>query len=241
MKKIVYAILTIVVVACTKKEKMMIVQGEVSGLKQGVLYLQHYNGEKLINLDSMVSQGSGKFEFKYKLNSPEVFFLYLDLGKKKGTDFGDRLRFFGEPGVITINSKYEMFDLNAVVTGSQSNEQLNQYNKAIRKYGTRNIELLEAQVNAVKENQMEKADSIQKLSQQNQMRRYLFSINYALTHPDSYISPYIALTDVYDANVKYLDSIYKILTPEVAASKYGVELKEFVEKVKKEENAEEQK
>ncbi|MDO5608434.1 MAG: DUF4369 domain-containing protein [Capnocytophaga sp.] len=236
MRRILCTILTVMLlVACSDDEKMMIVKGEVEGLKRGKLYLQKYDGEKLVNLDSMTAKGNGKFEFKYKLESPEVFYLYLDLGKKEGTDFGDRLLFFGEPGVITIRSKYEMFDINASVTGSKSNGTLTEYQKMMRKFGTRNIELLDEQVKAMKNGEMEKADSIRALSERNTLRRYLFSLNFALTHSDSYVSPYIALTDVYDANVKYLDSIQKSLTPEVSESKYGKELKEFIEKIKEEE------
>ncbi|WGU67538.1 hypothetical protein QIU19_08180 [Capnocytophaga canimorsus] len=77
-------------------------------------------------------------------------------------------------------------------------------------------------------------DSLKELSEKNTLRKYLFSVNYAINHSDSYVAPYIALTDIFDANVKYLDSVYNKLSPEVAKSKYGKELQTHIEEVKKE-------
>ena len=64
-------------------------------------------------------------------------------------------------------------------------------------------------------------------------RSYAYALNFALNNKDSYVAPYIAVREVGDANVKYLDSISKMLTPEVAASKYGKELKKYLEDLKK--------
>ena len=70
----------------------------------------------------------------------------------------------------------------------------------------------------------------------NIKRRYLFSINFALNNKDSEIAPYIALAEVYDANIKYLDTINKSMTPKVAKSKYGMMLSKFVDQRKKTES-----
>jgi len=64
-------------------------------------------------------------------------------------------------------------------------------------------------------------------------RKYLFAINFALTNKDKEIAPYIALSEVYDANIKYLDTINNALTPKVAKSKYGKMLSEYIAKRKK--------
>jgi hypothetical protein len=75
-------------------------------------------------------------------------------------------------------------------------------------------------------------DSIQKASDKNMLRGYLYALNFALNNKDSYIAPYIALNEVADANVKYLDSIYNSLTPVVADSKYGKELRHYLDEIK---------
>jgi hypothetical protein len=46
------------------------------------------------------------------------------------------------------------------------------------------------------------------------------------------VAPYVTLNDAPNANVKFLDSIYNKLTPEVATSKYGKELELFIEEIK---------
>ena len=76
-------------------------------------------------------------------------------------------------------------------------------------------------------------DSLQVLSDRNLKRGYAFALNFALNNKDSYIAPYIALNEVGDANVIYLDSIYNSLSEEVAESKYGRRLKQHLENIKK--------
>ena len=70
----------------------------------------------------------------------------------------------------------------------------------------------------------------------NLKRQYLYSINYAINNKDNEVAPYIALSDVYDVNSTFLDTIYKSLTPRIATSKYGVILKDYLGKIKSEDN-----
>jgi len=46
------------------------------------------------------------------------------------------------------------------------------------------------------------------------------------------VAPYIALAEIYDINLKYLDTIQKSLSPKVAQSKYGIKLKELIKERK---------
>ena len=96
MKRLVIAMSALLmIVACDKEDKnTMIVEGNIKGLKMGTIYLQQYVNDKLTNIDSVVANGDGKFTFKRHLESPEVFYIYLDLKKQAGTDLGDRLMFF---------------------------------------------------------------------------------------------------------------------------------------------------
>jgi hypothetical protein len=61
-------------------------------------------------------------------------------------------------------------------------------------------------------------------------RRYLYTINFAANNTNENIAPYLALTQVFDANLSLLDSIAVKMTPEVQASKYGEEFLSFLEK-----------
>ena len=238
MKRILMAVsVLLMIVACDKKEEnTMIVEGNIDGLKVGTIYLQQYVNDKLTNIDSVVADGSGKFTFKRHLESPEVFYIYLDLKKQAGTDLGDRLMFFGEDTIININSSYDMLEVKAKINGSKSQKQYEDYSHTMRRFGMRNAELLEKQINAFKVGNTTLADSLNMASERNNYRRHLFVLNYALTHPDSYITPYVVLVDAPNTRVKYLDSIYGKLNKEVAASKYGKEFKTYIEVARKREN-----
>ena len=76
-------------------------------------------------------------------------------------------------------------------------------------------------------------DSLQKLSDKNLQKGYAFALNFALNNLDSPLAPYIAVNEVSDANIKYLDSIHNSITPEVASSKYGLRLTKLLEARKK--------
>jgi hypothetical protein len=64
-------------------------------------------------------------------------------------------------------------------------------------------------------------------------RKYLYAINFAVTHKDYEVAPYIALSEINDATIKYLDTIQKVMAPKVAKSKYGVMLTKYVAERKK--------
>jgi hypothetical protein len=98
---------------------------------------------------------------------------------------------------------------------------------------TQNLEIIRAAYDPDIQQDSMALDSIAKLSDKNIVRGYLFALNFALNNSNSYVAPYIALTEVADANIKYLDSIYSSLSQEVASSKYGEELRELLARKRK--------
>lgn len=234
MKKyVLIALIGAFLVSCGKAdtENTMTVTGNVKGLKKGTLYLQHIPDSTLVAIDSLEISGDGNFSFKTELESPEVFYLYLS--KKDNNDINDRITFFGEPGVITINTSWNTFDTKAKIEGSKTHKKLEEYRKVMSKFNTQNLEIVRASYDPELQKDSLAMDSIQKASDKTVLRGYLYSLNFALNNKDSHISPYIALTEVANANVKYLDSIYNSLSPEVAASKYGMALKEHIANTQK--------
>ena len=208
-------------------ENTMTVTGKVKGLKKGTLYLQSVPDSTLVTIDSLTINGDGSFTFKTEIESPEIFYLYLN--KKDNNDINDRISFFGEPGQITINTNWNTFDANAEIKGSKTHEKLEEYRKTMSRFNKKSIEIMQAGMNRDGLLDSLQVDSIQKLSNQNIRRGYAFALNFALNNKDSYIAPYVALTEVSDANIKYLDSINNSLAPNIAASKYGKALKNFLE------------
>ena len=64
-------------------------------------------------------------------------------------------------------------------------------------------------------------------------RRVLYTANFAITNADSEAAPYIALTEMYDASLKMLDTVNYSLTPKVKRSLYGKRFQKYLDAVKK--------
>lgn len=235
MKKTVLFSLTLMslIAACggSNPEKTMTVTGKVKGLKKGMLFLQHIPDSTLVTIDSLQVDGDGNFSFTTELESPEIYYLYLN--KKDANDINDRITFFAEPGNISISTAWNTFDTNAKIEGSKTQKKLEEYQKTMSRFNQKNLELMQTAANQQTVLDSVQMDSIQRLSNKNVQRGYAFALNFALNNKDSYIAPFIALNEVSDANVIYLDSIYNSLTPEVVDSKYGRELRELLEQVKR--------
>jgi hypothetical protein len=234
MKKVLYALVLLVLTAACgdgTTENTMIVSGVVKGLKKGTLYLQHLPDSALITVDSLEVSGDGSFTFQTEVESPEIYYLYLD--KKDNNDINDRITFFGEPGAISIRTTWNTFDTNAKISGSKSNKKLEEYRKNMTAVNKRSLTILQQGYNSETPLDSLQLDSLQRQSDRNTQRGYLVAINFAINNSDSYVAPYIAVSEIANANVKYLDSIQNSLTPEVADSKYGRRLKEHIAGLKK--------
>ena len=198
----------------------MHVSGRVEGLRKGTLFLQKVLDSTLVDIDSIVINGNPEFNFKTKIESPEIYYLYLN--KDDGDTLNDRVMFFAEKGEITINTLLKTFESSAKVSGSENQELLQEYQKIARQFNAKNLDYIKAYINNAKSaNDSRSSDSIQKEMDNLLKRRYLYALNFAITHGDNVIAPYIALTEVSDANIKYLDTVASKLTEEVKSSKYG--------------------
>ena len=226
-----FSVLVLLMMSCgsSEEENKMIVTGNVKGLKKGTLYLQYVPDSTLVNIDSLEVQGDGKFQFETYMESPEIYYLYLD--KKDNNEFNDRITFFGEPGIITINTNWNTFETKASIQGSETQEKLEEYNEIMNKFHNQSLELMRVASSPEIQTDSIAMDSIQKLSDKVIFRGYLYTLNFALNNSDSYLSPYLALTNATNANPVYLDSIYKGLDENIATSKYGLKLKEYLEEV----------
>ena len=52
----------------------------------------------------------------------------------------------------------------------------------------------------------------------------MYTTNFAVNNADFEVAPYLALAEIPDINLKYLDTIQKSLSPKVAKSTYGKKL-----------------
>lgn len=215
-------------------ETLMIVKGKIEGLRKGKLYLQKIEDSLLVSVDSTLIQGTPDFEFKTPLETPEIFYLYLD--KEDGDSLNDRILFFGEKGTIEINTLLKTFESSAQISGSENQELMQEYLSFNRKFNDQNLELMKGYYEAQMEQNQKRVDSFQTKMDNLVKRRYLYTINFAANHTDKNIAPYLALTQVYDANLALLDSIAVKMTQAVRASKYGKEFINYLEKRRGAEN-----
>ena len=88
---------------------------------------------------------------------------------------------------------------------------------------------------ASKDNNLDEINKIELEEQDLLKRKYLYTTNFAVNNGDHEVAPYVALADIYDINLKYLDTIQKSMSPKVSKSLYGKKLNEFYATRKKQE------
>lgn len=221
-------------VACSTEEKNLTVKTRVQGLKKGTLYLQKIQDTSLVTLDSVVVDGQKDFTLEAFLDSPQVLYLYLN--KIDNSEYDDRLMFFAEPGEMAVNTTLKNFETDAVVEGSKNQKKLVEYRTMIEKFNNKNLELIQSNLVAKQKKDQKAIDSTEKAHGNLLKRRYLYTVNFAINNKDMEVAPYLAISEIFDANIKYLDTIYHTLTPEIKESLYGQSLSEFLEERRKLEN-----
>ena len=229
MKKSIIAFVTLLLLfSCNKKETKgnLHITGNIKGLKKGTLYIQRVVDTTLVAIDTIKIDGSSTFESNLELNSPEMLYLFLDRGTSNSLD--NNISFFAEPGNITIETNLDNYIADAKITGSKNQEIFEEYKKINMSFTDKNLSMIEQRFNALKSQNQKKIDSISAIQDANTKRKYLFAANFALNNRDYEVAPYIALSEVYDINVKYLDTIQKAMSPKVAQSLYGKKLTEYV-------------
>ncbi len=230
MKRILLvALVLLTVFSCSsKKEGSMKVNVQVKGLKKGTIYLQKVVDTLMATVDSVVVDGTDAFTLLDDVTSPEMYYVTLINSDKK-------ILFFGEKGTINITTQLDKFDIAAKISGSKNQKLLDQYRKIISQFNDKQLDLIQLNFKAQKAQNRKQLDSIDKVSKSLIKRRYLYATNFAVSHGKSVVAPYIALSDLYNANITLLDTINNSLSKKVKASKYGKQLAKFIAEIKKEE------
>jgi len=219
-----FSILSIVVFSCGKEALDLTISGEVRGLKKGTLYLERLVDTNLVSIDSSVIIGNPQFQFNLSLEEPEVLYLSLDAN----SDDEPRIAFFADSGAITINTSLKRFFHDAKISGTEEQALWDQYKAMITNFNNKELDLLKSGIEHAQDSVY--VDSIDNLRQRNLVRRYQYTVNFAKTNSSSALAPFLLISEIPDANVSYLDTVYKSLTEDVLNSKYGQQLKELIEK-----------
>lgn len=229
MKKIITLLTAAILInACSSKnEGNMVVKGQIKGLKKGTLYLQKMKDTLLTTVDSLNVLGDEQFVLTDNIKSPVIYYLTLD-GKTRSNS----ILFFGEQGTITINDKVEQYGYNPEINGSMNQDALNKFNKVKNKFQNERLQFIKKDFEARKVNDQAMVTQLENDYKKLTRKRVLFTTNFALTNSDLEVAPYIALTEMYDASLKMLDTVNNSLTDKVKASEYGKRLTEYLDKIK---------
>lgn len=229
MKKFIALATIVLLFACSKsgnKTGNVELSGNVEGLKQGKLYIQQLKDTSLVTIDTIIISGESSFETKLQIEEPQMLYMFLDRGTTESID--NSIHFFAEPGKMTIETTLSGFYSNAKITGSENQKIYEKFLKIKSNLNDENLELVEKEL---KNNVTKNASITEEINNKRDkltIRKYLYTANFALVNPKYEVSPYIALTEIPDANLKLLDTINKTLSPKVAKSKYGKSLNEWI-------------
>ncbi|SCX86965.1 protein of unknown function [Nonlabens sp. Hel1_33_55] len=208
------------------------VQGTIKGLKVGSVLLQKVQDSTLITLDSVALDGSSDFKLTYDLTEPEFLYLYLDV--KDGSKYDDRIGFFAEDTIMTINSNLQSFEEDAEVLGSKNQLLLATFKENTSKLDAVYTDLMKRSMELSTE-ENPSAIEIESLNADYDKylrKRILYALNYASVHKDNEVAPFILLQEGFDANPKLVDSIYNMMPKKIQTSLYGKNLSEMIKKAK---------
>ncbi|MEE9349678.1 MAG: DUF4369 domain-containing protein [Flavobacteriaceae bacterium] len=225
MKNVIVIIsLLTVLLSCKKDTNTMLVTGNIKGLHQGTLYLEKVKDTLLVKVDSIKLEGNGNFTLTDEVKSAQIYFLSLAKSDKI-------LQFFGENGNINIITELDEFGFKPVITGSKNHDLMNKYKETISKFNNQKLEWIKEKFDASKTKNDNKVAEFNKKINNIPRRIYLYTANFAVNHADYEIAPYLALSEIYDATPKLLDTITKSMSPSVKKSIYGKKLMDYMKKV----------
>ena len=224
------SLVSLFLLASCSKDGDFTLTGKVNGLKKGKIYLQRIEDTSLVTIDSVIVDGDPTFEFITDLKEPQI--VYLALEKVDAYEYDDRIMIFAEPGQMTVNTSLKNFESQAAITGSQNLLKLDAYTKIIGRFNAQNLDLIKKSFEVRKEGWEDSIVFYDNKLQNLTKRKYLYTVNFALNNKEYEVAPYLAVSEIFDANVKYLDTIYSSLKPKIRRSKYGKALKDYIKERK---------
>ena len=197
---------------------------QIEGLKKGEIIIKKLSDSAFVSLDSFQINGNNKINFKYMLAEPEMIYLDLNLNDGSSTK---TMNFFAENSKIYIKTSLENYGFNMSVKGSINDSIYRNYISFNKKFNNQKLDLYERSFKNIKSNNKDSLEIIENLIININTRQFLHNANYAVRNSTYEVAPYIAITDLYESK-KILDTIYKSLDEKIIGSKYGVQLKKWL-------------
>lgn len=201
----------IILASCTGAKKEYSISGAIRGADTGMVYLQKYDLDKWINVDSVELQ-SGKFAFKGQIGLPEMWHLSIP-------DKQVFLPVFVENATVEIEIFPDSVE-KSIIKGSASHDTYKQYltlNEIINK---RMEEVYKEWKKARESNDsvtMKRADSISGLLDE-EMKKQL--VAFAKTNNKTVVSPYLVMRNSWQFELADLEDIVAALDTSLNSSQY---------------------
>ena len=135
---------------------------------------------------------------------------------------------------MTIESSLGFYSSDVKITGSKNQALYDEYKKVANQFIDQNLDLVEAKFAAYQSKNNLELAKIEQKQDAILKRRYLYTTNYAVNNGAFEVAPYIALAEISDINIKYLDTIQKRMSAKVSKSIYGKKLNALIVERRKE-------
>jgi peroxiredoxin len=197
--------------------------GKVTGQDSGTVYLYHLQSDKT---DS-ARLDHGYFTFKGKADSVEYCMLKIENDGRPQNPKD----FFLENGKISMLIKKDSLQ-NALISGTPTQDELNSYQQSVGKITDSAFAAIDRSYQAAKASKNTTAmDSLDECYDEIENKEKRFIIDYAKTHPDSYVSALaIQRNFSYNPRAAQLDSVYKTLNGSIQSSYFGRQIKDVLTK-----------
>jgi peroxiredoxin len=224
MKHIAIVILTVsLLAACSTGKEEYKITGSVSGVDTGMIYLQKYDQEKWIDIDS-VTLDKGAFSFTGKTGLPEMWHLSME---------GNQvfLPFFSENSQITVQIYPDSID-KSTVQGSKSHDIYRQYLSLTENIDLKMEEIYKEYKKAKDGGDslgMKRADSLSDVLDGDKKQQLL---GFVSSNPATVVSPYLVMRNSWQFELPELEEIVGKIDTALNASIYMQVLRKRVDILK---------
>tara|TARA_B100000482_G_scaffold49845_1_gene33384 strand:+ start:167 stop:841 length:675 start_codon:yes stop_codon:yes gene_type:complete len=223
--KLYYILFLLFIIGCVDESQKSTINLDVKGLKKGTLVLKKLSDSSFVKLDSFIVNSGDKINFSVLLDQPEM--LFIDLKLNEGSEI-KTLNFFAEKSKMDIVTNLENFGYELVVKGSKNDSIYRNYISLNKKFNDQKLDLFKRSFEKSKSNDLDSLKIIEDLVVNINKRQFLHNANFAVRNSEFELSPYIAVTDLYESK-KILDTVYKSLSARIKNSKYAKQLKSIID------------
>ena len=223
--KLYYILFLLFIIGCVDESQKSTINLDVKGLKKGTLVLKKLSDSSFVKLDSFIVNSGDKINFSVLLDEPEM--LFIDLKLNEGSEI-KTLNFFAEKSKIDVVTNLENFGYELVVKGSKNDSLYRNYISLNKKFNDQKLDLFKRSFEKSKSNDIDSLKIIEYLVVNINKRQFLHNANFAVRNSEFELSPYIALTDLYESK-KILDTVYESLSIRIKNSKYAKQLKSIID------------